>query len=383
MRIRRLPWLALAAAPTLAHASNGMRPRTPAVFPDDVPCVQTVTRGETLHIDYAAPFDDTDLGADELPDSRRYQFFAFAEQRYDFELPIWITRADYDRADANGDIVMLGDRPILEEDPSWPATKWTRITADDARIPITIAGSAIGVDWDTGSVAPGTWLVAAYTWEPEQNLWTPRFGAVRVVDPDDAAASGPTVFLVNEVPSVVRVGETYSPVGCIEAPNGATITASWGSVTGGATPQWIEFATDVPVESGVLDVTWSPGEDAIGSALVRVEITDAAGSYVAFTPSKIGVVAALDDGGMADDSSSTSSDASTTTSSASSSDEASSGTGQDDPAPSGCGCNAKARDPNGIAGLVALLFSCAAVRRRTPRTSAAPARAASRCRPHR
>ncbi|HWB76690.1 MAG TPA: hypothetical protein VG755_17110, partial [Nannocystaceae bacterium] len=264
---RFMPGLALAALPTLVHASNGMRPRTPAVFPDDVPCVQTVQRGDTLHIDYAAPFDDTELGDEELPDSRRYQFFAFAEQRYDFGLPIWITRADYDRADANGDIVMLGDRPILEEDPTWLATKWTRITADDARIPITIEQSALGVDWDTGSTPPGTWFVAAYTWEPEQNLWTPRYGAVRIVDPDAPTSAGPTVFLANEVPSVVRVGDTYSPVGCIEAEGDATITASWGSVTGGATPQWIEFATDVAVVTGPLALAWSPGDEAIGATL--------------------------------------------------------------------------------------------------------------------
>lgn len=154
--------------------------------------------------------------------------------------------------------------------------------------------AALGVDWDTAQVPPGTWIVAAYTWEPEQNLWTPRFGAVRIVDSADPDATGPTVFLPAEIPAIVRVGDSHVPIGCIDAPAGSTITASWGSVTGGLAPQWMPFAVEIPASTGPLALTYEPTSEAIGSVVLRVEITDPGGrSYVAFTPTAIGVIAAL------------------------------------------------------------------------------------------
>jgi hypothetical protein len=288
--------------PRVADAANALRPRTPATFPADVPCVQTVDRGELLHIDYAVPLDDTDLSDDELPDSRQHQFFAFAQQRFDFRLPLWINQADYDRAKANGDVVQYADTPILDTDPSWPAGTWVRITPDDARLPITIAQGEMGVDWDTSDTPPGTWMVAAYTWEPEQNLWSHRFGAVRVVDPADPDATGPTVLLQLDNGPVVNVGDTYAPAGCVEAPAGSTLSASWGLAGSGMEPQWVPFVEDMPVQTGALALEYVPPVEAAGSVKLRVEITDPAGrSYVAYSPALIAVIAPSGDDGTEED----------------------------------------------------------------------------------
>lgn len=348
---RRIAFFALGlgvlALPSPANAANGLRPRTPAVY-GEVPCVASVERGQVLHIEYSVPADDTELTFDELPDSRGHQFFAFAEQRFDFQLPLWINQSDYDRAEANGDIVDFADRPILEKDASWPAGTWVRITPDDPRLPITTAQAAMGVDWDTTDTPPGTWLVAAYTWEPEQNLWSHRFGAVRIVDPADPDATGPTVFMSRVGSALADVGEPYAVPGCIEAPAGSTITASWGSIVGTAEPEWIPFVEDAPVQTGALALDFVPPAEAVGSIKIRMEITDPAGrSYVAYTPAPIGVIGAAGDGGSTGDD----------------------GPAQDEDGGGGGGCRVMGEPaPSAWSGLL-LVFLAPALRQR--RTSAA------------
>lgn len=304
---RLLPLLVLASVPALpaapAHAANGLRPRTPAVF-DGVPCLQSVERGTPLDIEYSVTFDDTELTPDELPDSRKHQFFAFSRTNWNFAFPVWINQSDFDRAEANGDItVEFGPDDILESSSPWPADTWVRITPDDPRLPITLEQAAMGVTWDTTDVAPGTWLVAAYTWEPENNLWSPRFGAVRVEEPGDPESAGPTVFLPRQDGLLANRGEPLAVAGCVQAPEGSTITASWGTIAGGIDePEWIPFLEDEPVESGELELELVAPAEAGATIKLRVEITDPQGrSYVAYTPTTIAVVGEVmetgDDGG--------------------------------------------------------------------------------------
>lgn len=293
--------LALSVAPSAADAANGLRPRTPAVFAE-VPCVQSVTRGEVFSIEYSVPYDDTELTPDELPDSRGHQFFAFSQVRFDFAFPTWVSQDDFDRAEANGDVTReLGPDEILESSAQWPAATWVRITPDDPRLPITLEQAALGVDWDTTDLTPGTWLVAAYTWEPENNLWSPRLGAVRVEDAGDPGSAGPTVFLPRADGLLANRGEPLLLSGCVEAPAGATITASWGTIEGVDEPQWVPFLEDEPVETGELVLDFVAPAEAGATVKVRVEITDPDGrSYVAFTPTTIAVVGEApveDDGG--------------------------------------------------------------------------------------
>ena len=295
--------LALLLAPSAARAANGLRPRTPAIF-TDVPCLQTVSKGEVLHIEYSVAFDDTELTADELPDSRRQQFLAFSKQRFDFAFPLFVSQADFDRAEANGDITReFGPEDVLETSTEWPAATWLRITPDDPRVPITAAQAAMGVDWDTSDVSPGTWLVAGYTWEPENNLWSPRFGAVRVEDPGDPDAAGPTVFLPRADGLVADRSEPLVVSGCVQAPAGSTLTAYWGTIEGVDEPEWVPFLEDEPVESGELSLEFLAPAAAGSTVKLRLEITDSAGrGYVAYTPTTIAVVGTSPaDGGGGED----------------------------------------------------------------------------------
>ncbi|MCA9705726.1 MAG: hypothetical protein KDK70_07755, partial [Myxococcales bacterium] len=291
---RRIPLLlalALALVPAVAEAANGLRPRTPAVFAPSA-CLQTVERGQVVHVEYSVPYDDTDLTADELPDSRRHQFFAFSRQRFDFAYPTWITTGDLDRAEANGDVTRpFGPDDVLETSTTWPAETWVRITPDDPRLPITMEQAAMGVDWDTSSASPGTWLVAAYTWEPENNIWSPRLEAIRVEDQAQPDATGPSVFLPRQDGLLADRAEPLIVAGCVQAPSGSTLTASWGTIEGVDEPQWVPFIEDEPVESGELSLEFMAPAETGATVKLRVEVTDPAGrSQVAFTPTTIAVV---------------------------------------------------------------------------------------------
>jgi hypothetical protein len=139
-----LPLLALLAglAPTLVHAGDGIRPRTPMTW-NDTPCATLVDRTATptVNVAYGVAFDDTEITADEVDDGRRHQFFATCRDNGRHELlPRWITQADVDAADAVGIVPKGGIEAaqILEGNPAWDGC-WVRINADDDRRPITAA----------------------------------------------------------------------------------------------------------------------------------------------------------------------------------------------------------------------------------------------------
>ena len=283
---------------TNAHAANAERMRTPALF-EGAPCMTVVDKsvdGPVFHIEYQVPFDDVELTDDELDNSRRMQFFGFKEQRHNWRasMPIWINQADYDQANANGDIMMpYTDDDILEKSTQWSADAWVRITPDDPRLPITMEQAAMGVDWDLTDVAVGTWIVQVYTWEPEQNLWSFRLGAVRVEDSMATEESpGPSIFLDNLANTSAMVDEKYTFEGCVVADEGTTYSASWGVIEGLMEPNWIEFVDDAPLDPGnTLTIDWWGDERAAGSEVrIRVELEDSQGNvYTAFTPAPITV----------------------------------------------------------------------------------------------
>jgi hypothetical protein len=295
------------AAPE-AEAANALRPRTPAEF-HDVPCMLVVDKSadSVLHIEYAVPYEDPGPGEsrtpDELPDTRVHQFFAFGQLRWNFTLPNWINRDDYDRSEANGDFTReYTPDDILEHSALWPSGTWSRITPDDERLPITHETAAMGVDWDLTDVAVGTWVVAAYTWEPDNNLWAYRTGAIKVVDPGDADSGGPAAFLSFDTPDFITAHEPYALSGCIDAGPGSTMTASWGIRVGNDEPQWIAFAENEPASTGPLALDFSPPAEAENERIkLRLEVTDAQGRrYVAFSPF-IQVLPNPDTGGEDDD----------------------------------------------------------------------------------
>ena len=284
--------------PSTALAANQLRPRSPAIF-EDTPCMTEIDKaveGPVVHFDYAVGYDDLMLTPEELPDSRTMQFFAIAEQRWDFRLPVWINQSDYDRALENGDHTMpYTDDDIFAKTSLWSPESWVRITPDDARVPITMAQAEMGFDWDLTDVTVGTWMVSAYTFEPELNLWSFRFGAVRIVDssaPDQRP--GPSVFLQDADTLTANVGEMYTLPGCIHADAGSTYAVSYGVIDGITEPEWIELFADAPVVNGDLRVEFEPpAELAASSVKIRVDVQDAmGGSYTAYSPSRIDIACA-------------------------------------------------------------------------------------------
>ena len=293
-----LAFAAFALGSATAHAANAERMRTPALF-EGAPCMTVVDKtidGPVFHIDYQVPFDDVELTDDELPNSRRMQFFAFKEQRHNWRegMPTWINQADFDLANANGDIEMpYTNDDILELTSLWSPDAWVRITPDDPRLPITMEQAAMGVDWDLTDVSLGTWIIQAYTWEPEQNLWSFRLGAMRVTDSAATEESaGPSAFLDNFANTSAMVQEKYVVEGCVVADEGTNYTVSWGVIEGLMEPNWTEIVTAMPLPPGdTLSIDWWPDERAAGSEVrIKVDLEDAEGNvYTAFTPAPITV----------------------------------------------------------------------------------------------
>ncbi|MBV1857716.1 MAG: hypothetical protein KUG77_04830, partial [Nannocystaceae bacterium] len=110
-----------------ASAANAVHPRTPVEWPVSE-CLQTVDRSvdPRFEFSYAIPYEDLNVTADELEDSRRHQFVAFC-QHWDREagLPNYVSAADRDRAVEAGleQPSSRGD-DVLEGSAQWPETCW-------------------------------------------------------------------------------------------------------------------------------------------------------------------------------------------------------------------------------------------------------------------
>ncbi|MCA9683842.1 MAG: hypothetical protein KC457_16700 [Myxococcales bacterium] len=292
------PRLAMAAAcvalslSSPALAGNEAHVRTPVLWQPAPACGVVVDRSVDpwLHLDYAIPGEDTALTTEELPDSRRQQFFALCRDRAADELlPPWITRDDVDRSVEAGLLPADTVEPaaILDESPAW-AGCFTRITADDQRRPITWDQAALGVDWDTASVDTGVWLVAGYTFEPVLNLWSPRPGFIKIVDDsDDPQQDVPALALTVEQ-QVLEAGTTIELGGCIDAEMPALIHLEWTAFA--PTLDWQDAGEIAISEDGALALPF-PTPATEGEILIRATVTDAQGrSFVAHGPAPLTVI---------------------------------------------------------------------------------------------
>jgi MYXO-CTERM domain-containing protein len=274
-----------ALAPTLAHAGNGTHPRTPVLW-SDAPCLTVIDRSVSpIHeFGYAIPYEDTAVTADEVPQSRSHQFFAFCRDHHLEEvLPSWITASEPMAAAAAGLGNLEGvdfELDVLENSPEW-ADCWTRITADAERRPITFAAAAMPVTWDTTALPAGTWVVEGYTYEPWFNLWSPHPGVFKIVDDPDPAASAPAAaltFAEQELDYGEGDSELGSVSGCVDAMPGTTMTLSWALSGIGSEPTWTAFASDVPVEGSSFELPFEPPAEAVSSSvMIRAELVDPLG----------------------------------------------------------------------------------------------------------
>lgn len=292
-----------------ASAANGLKPRVPVIWTAGE-CATIVDQqaAPILHLEYSvlAEEDPDDRTPDEVDDSRTHQFLAFAKQDFHKDPPLWIARADIQRAAMVDDTVHESDvdrEAILEETTRFAADEWIRVTPDDARAPITFAQAAMGVDWDTTGVAPGTYQVAGYTWEPLGNLWARRPGFVKVIaSTADAAAAGPSIALLRDDVAIVA-GTPHTLRGCADVAQGTTVTVEWGESIGTIEPEWQNVVEDEPIETGPLTIAVDLPDEAGGKSVrLRAIVTDADGrTYTAFTPEVVAVGAnpnpASDDGG--------------------------------------------------------------------------------------
>ena len=263
--------------PTAVFASNGLHPRTPVVW-SDVPCMTVVERQSdpVLHLDYGIPLEDTDVTADEVPDSRRHQFLAFCRHHSpQAPLPVWVSAADVDAAEAK-DLVpadSVSPEDVLDLSAQWSEC-FVRITSDEGRREITFATAAQGVNWDTSGLAPGAYMVEGYTWEPPYNIYSSRPGVVKVVD-DVTAMDNPPAAAITSSETIVMSDEVAQIEGCVDASPGSTVTAEWAPSGDGPEQNWQAFVADEPVSGEAFAVEFLPPAEARGTTVnIRVTVTD-------------------------------------------------------------------------------------------------------------
>lgn len=296
---------AVLLAPAIAHAGDGLAPRTPVLW-NDPPCMTVVDRSASpiLHIDYAIPREDTMKTSDEVEDSRRHQFIGFCRQESPQQpIPTWLSEADVQASGAMGELdpADIAPEEILEQS-AW-AGCFVRIDADAERRPITFAAAAEGVDWDTASLATGVYTVAGYTWQPPFNLWSPRPGVVKIVDAIGADDDPPALAVANGE-TIIHRDEVASIAGCVDALPGSTVTAAWAAVGPPDSQKWAEFATDVPVDGDSFTLDFTPPAEVIGDAAnIRVVISAPNGKqYVAYMREQVTVLGSdagsCDEGGF-------------------------------------------------------------------------------------
>lgn len=239
-----------ALAPTLASAANGNMPRTPALFPPH-PCLSQVDRSQTtrFHFDVHIPYEDTQLTADELDDSRRFQFFALCREPNRLEvLPNWIAPDDTMRALAAGIIDALPpDDAYLLGNAAWTpghdgATDSCVQIVDAMRMPISCEATVPGVEWDVSAVPAGNYVIRGYTFAPANNLWTSRIGVVQIHDGEPL----PVAALVSPVYDAKAFQDDgYRVLGCMDGPPGTTVTLQYASTASddlGDDAAWTTFA---------------------------------------------------------------------------------------------------------------------------------------------
>lgn len=281
---------AIALVGAEAQAGNAAAPRVPPSFLG-AQCVQTVRRDEdpVLALPIGIPFEDTGLTADELPDGRRFQFFASCRPvGPGEELPPWISAEDVARASALDPAVGdPGPEAILESAAAFTGpghdgeagTCIVPITGAGERLPITCEATSVPVSWDTTSVPPGAYEIWGYTFAPAQNLWTPRPGVVRIVDGPEADA-GPAVAFAWPL-AAVTAGLDAGVVmrGCVAASPGTRLEIAYATADALAEESdpwvpWVELQED----DGAFEVAWVPPPELVYEAVfVRAIATDPAG----------------------------------------------------------------------------------------------------------
>ncbi|MCY1053526.1 hypothetical protein [Nannocystis sp. SCPEA4] len=278
-----LLFTALPAVP--ARAGNPVRPRTPVVHLDEA-CLVTLDRAvtPTAALAYTIPYEDTC----DLPHAApTHQFFALCRALAPGEsLPQWLSDLDLHAALTTG--VLLP--PVVPVDivafnPEWSGCI-TRIAAPRA---IDCEAAREPVLWDLHDMSPGTYAVAAYTFHPPANLWTPRRGLFRIVD--SAAGELPPAAAFANRETFVYEGEALDLEVCVGAEPGATADLAYALHA--APDTWFPIAADLPIAGDRLHVPWDPPPELAATELhLRVYIRDLSGrTATAVAPELVHILA--------------------------------------------------------------------------------------------
>lgn len=268
--------------------------------------MQTADKQTTaaLHVAYNVAVDDTafTIGDIVLPDAKTHQFFAFRgallahdlghdvfafepPDRPPVQLPVWISSADVKRAaqatnTLDGTAFTENDIPegaVLDANLGLEDL-YRRVSADDARVPITQAQAQKGVDWPLADVTPGLYTFAGYIFSPPYNGWAPRAQLIEVVD---GAPPGPAAQLAS-------IGGALFPYqgrivrGCLVAPEGTRVSGSF-RVLERPEHGWIEWLASEPIAGDVLELCFrSPRPELTGSIRLRLDLTAPDGSTRSF-----------------------------------------------------------------------------------------------------
>jgi len=273
-----------------ASAANTNKTRVAPAFWGDA-CIVTVDRSvdPVARLGIAIPYEDASLTEDELPDSRRLQFFALCEDHpVQSELPNWVTMDDAQRSlDAEIIDALPDAQEVLASADAWQKTGHdggagsciVPINGADGRMPITCDDTADGIVWDTTGVPAGAYVIRSYTFEPDKNLWARRPGLVRVVDGDEDP--GPAVT----IGAPRRKATTYEEpgfivTGCVAGLPGTTLEiqfAEAAAVADGDDSAWQTAATPV-AEDGTFEALFVPPEALVYKAVyLRAIATDPEG----------------------------------------------------------------------------------------------------------
>jgi MYXO-CTERM domain-containing protein len=271
--------IACLGAAASARADGGIWPRTPALWPDDTPCMTVVDRSQSavLQFTYRIGHEDTHVEPEELPGSRRHQFVGLCRADPYWWLPAWISQADV--AAWNAWELGLGypstavDPEDVLETSSEYGDCFARITADDARRPITFAAADEPVAWDTTGLPAGGYVLRGYTWHPPFNVWS-RPRVVHVVDGPDPATAPPAVGL-SLTDDFFFADEGLTMTGCARAEPGSTLRAYWAAEPhDGVSYEWNAFV-EQPLVGETFALTFLPPPEAITeTVLLRVDVTD-------------------------------------------------------------------------------------------------------------
>ena len=174
----------VAPSSAMGHSNE---PRTAVIFDDVNTCALTVDRAAdpTVMMTYSIAMEDLPNPDHDLPDAKTHQFIAVCRS--------WSTREPPPRYLAVDDLqrsIDIGyEEPSALDDPEmtfetsivWENC-WRRITADDARLPLTPDAALDGVVWDTTDVEAPAWFPVGPSFDPPGDRRERAPYAIRVED---------------------------------------------------------------------------------------------------------------------------------------------------------------------------------------------------------